>query len=457
MTTASSVLMLVLAACGYYPTTNTDRPSTEHSNPVAAIDVQALRSEGPPGLAKALALFDRLKASNDPSHDLVAMENQIDEIASQRHAIESRLYWYTDLEQAKQVASEHGKPILSLRMLGNLTDEFSCANSRFFRTALYANEEISDRMREDFVLHWQSVRPVPKVTIDFGDGRTLHRTVTGNSAHYVLDANGKPLDVLPGLYSPQRFSSWLKDVSELASFFGDAKESGKGKIRRQTAEQKILRDYNNQCRIRINKAWASDIKQVAPELMGLDAESAGAGDDSKGLVYVDAMRAANRAMAKSVAEVPILRAIEVGPQETDRMVSDQLWQKLAYLHRPEVKLDRRSVDLVKKLNVSASLAGNLAVTKRQVENPVMRMIRKFEDSIALDTVRNEYMLHRQVHDWYLRGEVSADVDKLNERVYADLFLTPSTDPWLGLSPKDTFTALNENPFINAPIRTNPGR
>ena len=73
-------------------------------------------------------------------------------------------------------------------MLGKLTDEFSCANSRFFRTSLYSNKEISNYLRDNFVLHWQSVRPVPRVTIDFGDGRKLERTLTGNSAHYVLTA-----------------------------------------------------------------------------------------------------------------------------------------------------------------------------------------------------------------------------------------------------------------------------
>jgi hypothetical protein len=71
-----------------------------------------------------------------------------------------------------------GKPILSLRLLGKLTDEFSCANSRFFRTVLYPNDEVSAVLRDRFVLHWRSVRPVPTVTIDFGDGRKLERTLT---------------------------------------------------------------------------------------------------------------------------------------------------------------------------------------------------------------------------------------------------------------------------------------
>ena len=30
-----------------------------------------------------------------------------------------------------------------------------------------------------------------------------------------------------------------------------------------------------------------------------------------------------------------------------------------------------------------------------------------------------------------------------DRVYAELFLTPSSDPWLGLVPSDTYTALRD--------------
>jgi hypothetical protein len=62
--------------------------------------------------------------------------------------------------------------------------------------------------------------------------------------------------------------------------------------------------------------------------------------------------------------------------------------------------------------------------------------------MALDTVKNEYALHRQVHDWFAAGQTSGDVDALNERVYAELFLTPSSDPWLGLAPGDVYTALD---------------
>jgi len=107
----------------------------------------------------------------------------LDAICQQKDCDASRLYWYTDLEAAKIASKETGKPILSLRLLGNLSDELSCANSRFFRTALYPNAGVSQLLRDRFILHWQSERPVPKVTIDFGDGRKLEQTLTGNSIH----------------------------------------------------------------------------------------------------------------------------------------------------------------------------------------------------------------------------------------------------------------------------------
>jgi hypothetical protein len=51
-------------------------------------------------------------------------------------------------------------------------------------------------------------------------------------------------------------------------------------------------------------------------------------------------------------------------------------------------------------------------------------------------------LHRQIHDWFARGEVGT-LEDLDARVYADLFLTPNDDPWLGLRPPSVFTAIAE--------------
>jgi hypothetical protein len=332
------------------------------------------RWQGPQGLETVLQQFDDVQARLDSAptaeeraalrDHLERLTAAVDEVAGQRHATVSRLYWYTDLEQAKIAAAESGKPILSLRMLGKLTDEFSCANSRYFRTTLYANKEISDFLREKFVLHWQSVRPVPTVTIDFGNGRKLERTVTGNSAHYVLAPDGRPLDVLPGLYSPQEFLRWLNRTQALSADYLAATDAGE--------RESVLTAYHR-----------------------------------------------DRLAALDTAE----------------------------LRREDVRLDDASVALIRRENPTAFEAGRISVAKSVAEDPILRLVGRFEASIAADTVRNESQLHRKIHEWYLVGEVTGDYDALNERVYSDLFLTPSSDPWLGLAPPDVYTALDNGGLV----------
>jgi hypothetical protein len=119
------------------------------------------------------------------------------------------LTWNTELPAAISKARATKRPILSLRLLGRFDEELTCANSRFFKKLLYPDPQIHQLLRDHFVLHWQSVRPVPIVTIDFGDGRRIHKTITGNSVHVVLDPDGRPVDALPGLFSPSVFHALL--------------------------------------------------------------------------------------------------------------------------------------------------------------------------------------------------------------------------------------------------------
>ena len=161
------------------------------------------------------AEFDEFAASLDSA----APAERAAQLNRAGHAFdngESRLFWFTDLDAARAQAGRENKPILSLRLLGNLSDELSCANSRLFRVLLYPNAEINRQLRENFVLHWSSERSVPVATIDMGDGRILKRTLTGNSAHYLLNADGTPLDVLPGLYAPAEFAAWLQRGADFA-------------------------------------------------------------------------------------------------------------------------------------------------------------------------------------------------------------------------------------------------
>jgi hypothetical protein len=372
----------------------------------------------------------------------------IDAVAAQKDAYTSGLYWYTDLDAAKAAAKASGRPILSLRLLGTLDSEYSCANSRYFRTVLYANKEVSKALAENFVLHWKSVRPVPKITIDFGDGRVVERTITGNSIHYVLDADGNVIDGIPGLYGPRAFLQHAEEAAALVRQLPQGPEraaairrwhsvwAGKDLDDWQADLQRVGAAPATAQAVTINSAMVKTVG--TPQVAGQPA------------IPPTALAAGRRAIGKGMVETPMVRALaQHAPGEPallETASTDAVWAKIAALHADDARLDAGSKALMAAKNPSAMEAGRLAVSKTRVESPMLRLVRSFERSIAEDTVRNEYTFHRQIHQWLADGATSdgkpiSGLDALNDRVYAQLFLTPSSDPWLGLVPPDTYTAL----------------
>jgi hypothetical protein len=196
----------------------------------------------------------------------IAPGAELDRVCAQRDAHTTLLYWHTDLGGAIAEARRTQRPILSLRLLGRLDEELSCANSRFFRKLLYPEPRINQLLRQDFVLHWQSVRPVPRVTIDFGDGRRVERTLTGNSVHVVLDPYGRVVDALPGLMARDVFVDQLAQARAFA-----------------LANRRELAGMHQRAR----EQWQPQREPAASR----------------------AVRASRLAMTKHVVEAPLLRAV----------------------------------------------------------------------------------------------------------------------------------------------------
>lgn len=426
-------------ACGSYGSKCPAEGTSEFTKKVAA-----LREAGPDGLEVALRQFGEAKNEEERSQ----LSKLVDQVAGQRDAAVSRLYWYADLDQAKLAAAESDRPILSLRMLGKLTDEFSCANSRYFRTALYANKEVSDYLRDNFILHWQSVRPVPRVTVDFGDGRKLERTITGNSAHYILDAAGQPLDALPGLYGPKAFHEWLVRSKDFADRYAQ--------LSSEVGRVLVLQEYHQHRELVIEERLRADLAAVAPEMLK-DPNAASPAEPmvtEDGRLTPTAVQAARRAVSKSLAEVRLVAPFAPAG-ETLQAKDDHFWRQIASRHIEDAKLDDASLALVARelhgrpMPPAAPAAGQLATSKFRVEDPLLRLVTNFQEAMAIDGVKNEYTVHRTIHGWFADETPPTDVAALNERVYAELFLTPSSDPWLGLAANDVYTAL-DNGGLTAP-------
>lgn len=86
------------------------------------------------------------------------------------------------------------------------------------RTVLFANPKIAAFINESFEPVWQSVRRVPIINIDLGNGKLIKRTLNGNVASYVCDATGNVLDVLPGLYAPEAYEDRLNQLKLLNAY-----------------------------------------------------------------------------------------------------------------------------------------------------------------------------------------------------------------------------------------------
>jgi hypothetical protein len=396
--------------------------SEDHKEAMPAIE--ELRSLGPAGMQALMHQYDQEITRHIANPTIAATPEwqritaALDAVSQQRNSYLSGLYWYTDLEQAKKISAQSGKPILSLRLLGKLTDELSCANSRFFRTVLYANANVSSMLRDEFVLHWQSVRPVPLITIDFGDGRKLERTITGNSIHYVLDSDGKVLEALPGVYGPQAFMRTLIDAQSLFTNL-------KGKD--DNVKRNLLLEYYSSHANKISLAWLADVTKIG----GKRPEGIAVQVNEKG----EALSIMPLAVSKAVTETTALRAMTAGSESLGRITDEPTWQKIAALHSTDAQLDERSISLIKKQNPDLS---SLVLAS---------LIDKFRQSVALDTVRNEYRMHPRLLAWMTREQWRGDVDKFNEKVYAELFQTPRTDPWLGLLMPDSYTAIDNGGVV----------
>jgi hypothetical protein len=435
----SAVFLIMLAACvarageRLSDLSELTRTAVSGNEPERAEAVAALRALGQAGLD---ALFEtyavEVARQTRPGADAKGAEWRriaaaLDAVAEQRDSFASRLYWHTDIEEAKRAARASGKPVLSLRLLGKLSEEYSCANSRFFRTALYSNPAVADYLREHFVLHWKSVRPAPRITIDFGDGRRLERTITGNSIHYVLDAEGRPVDALPGLYGPAAFLRELKPAEEAARTSSNS--AGRARAR-FLANYYARRAHSLGADLRAD-LLAGGVKM--PETVVAATQSA----------QPTALQAASFAVTKSLVELPTVRALsfDFDPAALGRVADEAAWTKIASARLADARLDPSSTTLLIRHNPYTGADTTAAPAA------LARVVKNFELRVALDTARNQYVMRPALLRWLTEGVGRLDVDELNRRVYAELFLTPDSDPWLGLLPPDTYTALERDGVI----------
>ncbi|MGA8436959.1 MAG: hypothetical protein WB762_24450 [Candidatus Sulfotelmatobacter sp.] len=395
---------------------------------VARQSSERLREAGPQGLQALEQRFAKeiqLHRSGAPSNERwEKISLALNRVGGQYDNYASGLYWYTDLEKAKAAARASGRPILSLRLLGRLDEDLSCANSRFFRTTLYPSIEINQLLKQRFILHWQSVRPAPRVTITFGDGRKLERTITGNSIHYILDAEGRVVDALPGLYSAPVFAAELRQAADATQQAGNH-------------ENHDYTDHMKSTQERLLHEWAADLSALHVAFPA-----------TKSMTEAELERLMDDNRWHQVAQLQVIHGFDAGVRELMARKLPSAVESPLLQAQPRVSQVSSWGHVPPSTEPAfpdATLAATRATSKSAVEMPMLRAFTTFNKSVSLDTVKNNYMLRAKILAFLAASSTERwSLDRINDWVYAQVFLTPRQDPWLGLASQNVFTAIDGN-------------
>jgi hypothetical protein len=81
---------------------------------------------------------------------------------------------------------------------------------------LFSQPRVADFLNQTFEPVWESVRPVPIVRIDFGNGKVLTRTLHGNILTAICTPDGLLVDALPGIYTESVYLDRLNVLATVA-------------------------------------------------------------------------------------------------------------------------------------------------------------------------------------------------------------------------------------------------
>jgi hypothetical protein len=295
------------------------------------------------------------------------------------------------------------------------------------------------------LLHWSSERDIPRVTIEFGDGRRMESTVTGNSVHVVLAADGTVLDALPGLYFPAAFKAELDGALALVTAIG---------ARAGADRARLIRDHHRALGAAASAAWRA--AAGTPVLPGR-ARLATIADRAELLAL--GQRAA---MSKAFVEVPTLKVISAAASPGDVAADVELWAAVGQglygiggltlgpvpgLGDGSLALPAAAAKAAPPPPPAHVLASSTRALIAQVHGATGAgpsadaVIDKFERVMVADTAQNQLNLRPRISAELAERGGDLDFDAFTAWVYPTVFSMPREDAWLGLLPRTDYSGL----------------
>jgi hypothetical protein len=141
---------------------------------------------------------------------------------------------------------------------------------------LFSREDVATFVQKNFEAVWEAVRPVPLVQFDFGNGVKVTRTLNGNIATWVCDADGTALDVLPGIYTPDVYLDRLNQFRLLHNHVGQAGPDGREKRLREYHEGQLASLEKNEAPPRFDNRADISKKRIEGGIKAMLVKGGGA-------------------------------------------------------------------------------------------------------------------------------------------------------------------------------------
>ncbi|MCG3135422.1 MAG: hypothetical protein HMLKMBBP_03073 [Planctomycetes bacterium] len=285
---------------------------------------------------------------------------------------------------------------------------------------LFSHRELASWLSSSFECAWESVRDVPKVTVDFGGGNVVRRTLHGNVVTWVTDADGRVVEALGGLYEPGAYRARLEQSLLVSAMLSKCPDGA--------ARDAAFADYHARQAERIAAGSAPLVvrKEMDPSL----ALSKMRIEDpfkyvlsEPGSAYVHAgppitIRLAEGAPAvfgsKGLAEAPVRQSVAAGTDAPSQSITT-LGAAKTLTERSESLLRTPPLDRPRPSGDTIDAPG----------------VRADRGLLAQDTAAGE-TVHRPAIHALLAKSGRAAYTALSKPLYRDVLHLDLDDPWLGL-------------------------
>lgn len=309
---------------------------------------------------------------------------------------------------------------------------------------LLSDPETAKLLNTEFVPCWDTVRPVPLVTIDFGNGRTLKRTLAGNTVISICAADGRVLDAYPGVYTPTAFKGQISDTlglfRKLTAAPAPAEQAAE--LAAWHREQFVKGVRAEGARLTLSKAFVESPLLAALGVPPAKAfgygQAAPVGDAPPAVTVPATPSRVLTTTSKAVVQSSVLKALtpsQVSPATpVPPGVQPQglVAQNVDPLVDPQAAFAQFS-ERIEDVSKRAASVRQLRRTTTGPEAPKKTPEQIGKEAVEADSTINVQAIRPAVHLWFMANGAPRDARSVRDVMYRDLLHVPVDDPYLGLA------------------------